>query len=189
MSPTVGSHARVAQGRGPAALWHNELSALFERESAPVAQWIRAADFGLSGRQRCSPSVSGGAKRVELSALFSAARGVWDFHAPLPDLVVLFGQFACWSRGREPSGVRIRAGRRTESKKETSCLAMGSGASTGAKWPRPGSWRTWGFATDWAMCCVESANNEPSNVCSPRSSRTGAVTCLSTSGSVDQGPS
>ena len=26
----------------------DELSALFERESAPVAQWIRAADFGLS---------------------------------------------------------------------------------------------------------------------------------------------
>ena len=31
-----------------------ELSALFERECAPVAQWIRAADFGLSGRERCS---------------------------------------------------------------------------------------------------------------------------------------
>ena len=28
----------------------NELSALFERESAPVAQWIRAADFGSAGR-------------------------------------------------------------------------------------------------------------------------------------------
>ena len=41
---------------------HGGLSALFERESAPVAQWIRAADFGLSRPMRCSPSVSGGAK-------------------------------------------------------------------------------------------------------------------------------
>ena len=39
----------------------SELSALFERESAPVAQWIRAADFGLSRPMRCSPSVGGGA--------------------------------------------------------------------------------------------------------------------------------
>ena len=37
---------------------------------APVAQWIRAADFGLSRPMRCSPSVSGGAKSVELSAVW-----------------------------------------------------------------------------------------------------------------------
>jgi hypothetical protein len=47
-----------------------ELSAQFERESAPVAQWIRAADFGVSGPKRCGPSVNGRAKRVELSAVF-----------------------------------------------------------------------------------------------------------------------
>jgi hypothetical protein len=34
------------------ALWQNagELSALVERDRAPVAQWIRAADFGSAGR-------------------------------------------------------------------------------------------------------------------------------------------
>ncbi len=46
-----------------------QLSALFERERAPVAQRIRAADFGLSRPMRCSWSVGGGAKRAELSAL------------------------------------------------------------------------------------------------------------------------
>ena len=30
-----------------------ELSALIERERAPVAQWIRAADFGPSRPMRC----------------------------------------------------------------------------------------------------------------------------------------
>ncbi len=38
-----------------------EFSALFERECAPVAQWIRAADFGLSRPMRCGLSVGGGA--------------------------------------------------------------------------------------------------------------------------------
>jgi hypothetical protein len=42
----------------------DELSALFERECAPVAQWIRAADFGLSRPMRCSVSVGGQAKRA-----------------------------------------------------------------------------------------------------------------------------
>ncbi len=31
-----------------------ELAALFEREFAPVAQWIRAADFGASPPVRCA---------------------------------------------------------------------------------------------------------------------------------------
>ena len=47
--------------RSAVAQCRHELSALFERESAPVAQWIRAADFGLSRPMRCSPSVGGGA--------------------------------------------------------------------------------------------------------------------------------
>ena len=38
-----------------------ELSALFERECAPVAERIRAADFGLSRLMRCGPSMGGGA--------------------------------------------------------------------------------------------------------------------------------
>jgi hypothetical protein len=53
----------------------DELSALFERESAPVAQWIRAADFGLSRPMRCSPSVDGRAIGDELSAVFARRTG------------------------------------------------------------------------------------------------------------------
>ena len=42
--------------------------------------------------------------------------------------------------------------------------------------------------TCWAMCRAASANQVPSRVCRPRRSRTGAVTVLSTSGSVDRSP-
>ena len=51
----------IRAGPSAVAQCKHELSALFERESAPVAQWIRAADFGLSRPMRCSPSVGGGA--------------------------------------------------------------------------------------------------------------------------------
>jgi len=61
---------------GPSAVAQcdDELSAPFERESAPVAQRIRAADFGPSRPMRCGMRAGGRAKRVELSAHFAAAR-------------------------------------------------------------------------------------------------------------------
>jgi len=39
-----------------------ELSARFERERAPVAQWIRAADFGLSRPMRCGTERESGSE-------------------------------------------------------------------------------------------------------------------------------
>jgi hypothetical protein len=51
--------------------------------------------------------------------------------------------------------------------------------------PAPGSSRTCGSETCWAMCRVASANHVPSAVCWSRRSKTGTETIPSTSGSVD----
>ena len=67
--------ACLVGGRERCGTMRIELSALFERESAPVAQWIRAADFGLSPPMRCSPSVGGGSvERRVICSLPSYAR-------------------------------------------------------------------------------------------------------------------
>jgi len=51
-----------------------ELSALFERKYAPVAQWIEQLTSDYPGRCAVLPSVGREAKPVELSALFKHAR-------------------------------------------------------------------------------------------------------------------
>jgi hypothetical protein len=52
-----------------------EFCALFEHECAPVAQRIRAADFGLSRPMRCSSERGRGSESVELSALLRVPFG------------------------------------------------------------------------------------------------------------------
>ncbi len=53
------------------ALWHNaQLSAQFERECAPVTQWIEQLTSDHSDGCAVLSILGGGAKRAELSALF-----------------------------------------------------------------------------------------------------------------------
>ena len=59
----------------------NRISALFECESAPVAQWIEQLTSEHPGRCAVAPSVSGGAKRAETSALFGTLVKPWPFAA------------------------------------------------------------------------------------------------------------
>jgi hypothetical protein len=75
------------------------------------------------------------------------------------------GPVAAHDAGPSRSGRAGQAGCRTDSKKRISSSARGTGASTGAKWPMPGSSRTCASATCWAMRRAASANQVPSRVC------------------------
>jgi hypothetical protein len=80
--PPAGCGRKVSRGSARHALAKRcgtmpiGLSALFERELAPVAQWIRAADFGLSRQMRCSTEFGGASvePRVICSLRALAAR-------------------------------------------------------------------------------------------------------------------
>ena len=59
-----------------------ELSALFEREFAPVAQWIEQLTSDYPGGCAVARAGGGGANLVELSALFQLLRMGRDFQRP-----------------------------------------------------------------------------------------------------------